>query len=1001
MKCAACGFSNPGGFQFCGHCGQRLAERLPEAERRQLTVMFFDLVGSTTLSAHLDPEELRDLVQTYQQVCNEVVSRYQGHVAQYLGDGILVYFGFPRAHPDDGVRAVSSALAILQAMAALNERLSAQSRPRLDLRVGIHTGLVVVGEMGSKEHREHLALGETPNVAARLQGLAGVNQVVFGQATYELVQDEFVVESLGMHSLKGVPEPVPVYRAVTWAGADERQRTRRLRRSALPLLGREPELERLREIWRHCCQGQGSVCEVVGEAGVGKSRLLQELKDELKSAPVFLLSCFPQPEKASVPWSGVAALLQRELEFSPPELSPLDKLLHLLRWKAPDLQPQQCVPLLSPLLQMDTSEFFPPPALSPSSQRAKTMETLDRLFLAMARIKPCLLIVDGYEWMDPSSREWLGALAPKAARARLLVLLTSRQPRLDSVSRLELDRLAEEPARKLVQYRLDELNRTGGHFFELTPENLNQLLERADGIPFYLDELTRTAYARRNFEGLPGRLHDFLMARLDDLGSSKLTAQQASIIGRGFSRRLVAALAGGAVDNQVRRLLEEGIVAAPKAGGELAFVQNLMREACYDSLLRSVRQRYHGQVAQLFTTEFAVWATQNPAVVAHHYLHSNQPSEAIPWLLQAVLRSLACCALSEAVTACQKALEQLDALPLDHPHQALRLKFLTLQGSAWIGLRGYAAPEVERCYQQARELCAALGDSLPVFPVLAGLWALYLVQGKLSLAETISARLLDLAREGTYRRVACAVRGQTRFFQGFLHEAVLLLEEAVAHYRPEEARGETLAFLLTEPSIASASYLSYARLLQGRHQEARLLSQQAWRWAEQLDHPHTMAHTLSFEAWLLVSLEEPEAALRRARQLEDLSGRQSFPLWAAMAKMFAGAAGLALGDPGGAQELQVGLQAGQRTGAQLGATWMLANLAQATAAAGDLETALGLIEQALALGESLGELWYLPEMLRLKAEWRNDASLLEEARRLAEQQGAVWFLKRLTSSPQR
>ena len=1000
MNCEACGFSNPRGFQFCGHCGQKLkGERPHEAERRQLTVMFFDLVGSTSLSGQLDPEELRDLVQTYQQVCNEVVGRYQGHVAQYLGDGILVYFGYPKAHPDDGFRAVSSALAILQAMDSLNQRLEAQSRPRLDLRVGIHTGLVVVGEMGSKEHREHLALGETPNVAARLQGLAGVNEVVFGSPTYLLVQDEFVVEELGLHSLKGVAEPIPVYRAVAWADAAERRRLRRQRRSAVPVVGRESYLQVLRQRWQQACQGQGSLLEVVGEPGIGKSRLLQQLKDEVAPQEPYMLSCYPQLDRSSVPWSGVASLLQREMEFSPPELSPLDKLLHLLQSKAPELDPKRAVPILSAVLQMDTSDFYPIPSLTPQSQRALTFETLNQLLLGMSRVKPSLLSVDGFEWLDPSSQEWLVQLAQPSHQARLLIVLTSRQACLTTQEPLSLTRLNREQAGQLVDYLLLDLNREATEPFCLSAESRRALLQRADGIPFYLEELTRTAFEKGSLDGLPGLLHDFLMARLDDLGSSKFTAQQASTIGMRFSRRLVGALAGSDVDQQVDCLIEQDVVAASSHGAELIFVQNLLREACYESLLKSVRQKYHSQIAQIFTRQFPHWAQQNPAVVAHHYLHSAQPSEAVPWLLQALLRSLACCALSEAVTASQQALEQLDNLSGDHPFQAHRLQLLTLQGSAWIGLRGYAAPEVESCYQQARQLCAALGDGLPVFPVLAGLWVLYLVQGKLHLAEEMSLHLLELSPPGSQHfRIACAARGQTRFFQGYLDEAADYLGRAMALYLPDQARGDGLAYLLTEPSIASASYLAYTHLLQGRPEQARECSRQARGWAEELDHPHTMAHTLSFEAWLLVSMGAPGPALELAGQLESLSRRQSFPLWLAMAQTFAGSSRLALGDGAGAALLREGLEAGQKTGAQLGGTWMLANLAHVVGLSGEHAKALSIVDRALQLAEATGERYCRPELLRLKSQWvepERAADLLQAARQTALQCNGRWYLDRL------
>jgi tetratricopeptide (TPR) repeat protein len=695
----------------------------------------------------------------------------------------------------------------------------------------------------------------------------------------------------------------------------------------------------------------------------------------------------------------VAALLRRELDFSPPELSPLDKLLHLLRSKAPRLDEQQAVPLLSAVLQMDTSEFYPTPLLTPQSQRALTFEVLHQLVLAMTQIKPCMLVVDGYEWLDPTSQEWLQELMLQCTQVRLLILLTSRQSRLTTQAPLALERLSPVQADELVTRLIEQLNARSDRPFSLSAESRRVLIERADGIPFYLEELARTAFLRRTLDGLPGRLHDFLMARLDDLGISKLTAQQAATIGRRFSRHLVSALANSDVNAQVDQLVDEGVVAPLSHGGELAFVQNLLREACYDSLLISVRQKYHGQVAQVLTQQFPQWAHQNPGLIAHHYLHSAQPSEAISWLAQALVRSLACCALSEAVAASHQALEQLDRLPADHPLQAFRLKLLTLQGSAWIGLRGYAAPEVESCYQQARQLCAALGDSIRVFPVLAGLWGLYLVQGKLALAEGLSQRLLEVSAAGTHHfRVACATRGQTRFFQGHLTEAADYLERAVQQYQPAEGRGESLAYLLTEPSIASASYLAYNYLLQGRPDKAREMSQQARSWAEQLDHPHTLAHTLSFEAWLLISLGEPAAALELAQQLESLSRQQSFPLWLAMAHTFAGSSRLALGDREGASQLHQGLLAGQSTGAQLGASWMLANLAQVVGAGGDLPRALELIEQALGLAHQTGERYYRPELLRLKSQWV-DAELAEgllaEARQEAKESGGRWFLQRL------
>ncbi|MBN9417435.1 MAG: AAA family ATPase [Candidatus Eremiobacteraeota bacterium] len=984
VNCPACGFSNPGGFKFCGHCGQKLSEeRPPEAERRQLSVMFFDLVGSTALSGMLDPEELRDLVQTYQEVCNEVVARYGGHVAQYLGDGILVYFGFPKAHPDDGQRAVASALSIIAAMAALSQRLERERRPRLDLRVGIHTGLVVVGEMGSKEHREHLALGETPNVAARLQNLAGINEVVFSAATHALVQDEFELEFRGMHSLKGVAEAVPVYRAVGWSAAEQRRQLRRQRRQAVPLLGREAELDVLRQAWEQAVAGKGACLQIVGEPGIGKSRLAQELKDRLKPSGAFLLSCFCEPEGATTPFSGMAALLRRELEFSPPELAPVEKLRHLIE-KA-GLDEQRALGALCGLLQLEHSA----PSLSPQAQRSQLLQVLGELFEGLARRQPMLLHIDGFEWLDPSSQECLLQLAEKVGSLSLLLVFVSRRVVSGDLPRIRLQKLGEEASGQLVEAVLRHLNE--GQKEPYRPD-IGPILQRGHGVPMFLVELTRAAWARRGMSGLPEKLHEFLMSRVDELGASKLTAQQAATIGNRFSRPLVNALAGQESATQVNQLVAQGMVTPRANSGELFFVQNLMREACYDSLLKSVRQRYHLRLAEVFVGQFPLWAEQNPGMVAHHFLRSSQPEEAAGWLHRSLLRNLASCALHEAVEASREGLRLLDSLPAEHPSQALRLAFLTLQGSAWIGLRSYGAVEVEQTFSQAREVCRALGDGPQVFPVLAGLWALYLAQGKLEKAAELAARLLQLGEaDQQWLRVGRAAHGQTCFFRGEYREAEKSLRQAVELYDPEQARGETLAFLLTEPSIASASYLAYARLLLGDESEAVELSGRAREWAEQLEHPHTLAHTYSFEAWLLVSLGRFEEARNLSETLLSLARQQSFTLWESTALVFIGLSRLNLGDPGGAAAFQQGLEMGGNTGAKLGQTWMLASLAQVLAASGDREQALGVLEMALSQVE---EGWFWPELLRLKGLLLPDPELLAESRRLAEERGGLWFLAR-------
>lgn len=977
MSCRGCGFTNPANFRFCGQCGQRLDEA--EAERRQLTVMFFDLVGSTTLSAELDPEELRDLVRAYQVRCGDVVRRYGGHVAQFLGDGILVYFGYPEAHSDDGCRAVSCALSILQEMERLNQELGAQRKPRLDLRVGMHTGLVVVGELGGAEHRENLAIGETPNVAARLQGLAGINQVVFSAETYELLGDAFEVECLGEHALKGVPQPVPVYRALGWAeGQDQRSRTR-ARRALSPLIGRGEAMGQLQAAWQQAQAGAGQVVELIGEQGIGKSRLLQEFKDLALQHDIILLGCYPEPQYVDVPWWGLSSMLQRLLRQAPGHLPASDKLLHLLH------EPR-FYPALRHLLHLEPHPEHPDPLLSPAAWRQFTFAALSGFFAHLSQERPWLMVVDGSDFLDPSTREWLQCVSLIGTRG--LIVVAGQNRVLPEARSIPLERLDPAAAAQFVAGLTAPDT--------LAPSVLQEVIERADGVPLFLEELALLA-RRRPGNVLPGKLRDFFTARLDGLGPAKRSAQLGSVIGRRFSRRLLGVLRAAAaesLENEVLELLDQGIVLSSSGRDELLFRHALMREACYESLLKATRQQQHTALAEVLQQHYAAWCQQNPSVVAYHLEHSSAPEQAVPWYARALGRCLAVSALQEATRIGQQSLALLDRLPPEHPYQQYRLRFLTLQGTAWIGLRGYAAPEVADCYHAARQLCEQLGDTLPLFPVLAGLWALYLVQGRLDEADALCRRLHSLATdaEPLHRRLAYATGGQTQFFRGHLREAREKLLEAIALYTPGVEDGQSLAYLLTEPSIASASYLSWCELLLGDELAARKWGQQALDWARALDHPHTLAHTLFFESWLRLNSDDLEVAEPAISELSALADHQAFALWQAMAAALGGHLALKRGDLQGAAQLQAGLEAAERTGARLGTTWWLANLSMLLAASGQQEMATALVHSARESAEQAQERWMWPLLLQLSGRE-------EEARSYAAQQGTLSFLQRFSSSP--
>jgi class 3 adenylate cyclase len=509
-----------------------------DAERRQLTVLFCDLVESTALAGRLDPEDYRAVVRAYQDTCAEVIQRFDGHIAQYLGDGLLVYFGYPQAHEDDARRAVHTGLALLEAMRQCNPRLEQAHSLQLAVRVGIHTGLVVVGALGSGGRQERLALGETPNLAARLQGLADPDTVVISAATFRLVEGYVRVKDLGAQSLKGMETPVPVYR-VLGEGAAQSRLDVAAPQGMTPLAGRDAEVALLRERWVQVREGLGQVMLVQGEGGIGKSRLVQGLKDQVAEGPHLVLECRASPYHQYSPLYPVIALWQRVWQLLPGE-TPGEQLHKLETALAPVRQPvEQTVPLLAAFLSLPVpSERYAPLSLAPQEQKQQTLEVLLGLLLDLAAQQPVLLIVEDLHWIDPSTLEWLSLLLDQVPTARLGLLLTARpdfavpwSPRAH-LTQLTLGRLARPQVEQIIAWV------AGGT--ALPAEVVQQIVAKADGVPLFVEELTKTVreaglLAERNDHApltgplpllaIPATLQDALMARLDRLVEGKAIAQ--------------------------------------------------------------------------------------------------------------------------------------------------------------------------------------------------------------------------------------------------------------------------------------------------------------------------------------------------------------------------------------------------------------------------------------------------------------------------------------------
>jgi class 3 adenylate cyclase len=736
----------------------------PEAERRQLTVLFCDLVGSTQLSGQLDPEDLRAVVRAYQEAAAEVIQRYEGHIAQYLGDGLLVYFGYPTAHEDEARRAVHTGLGIVQAIATLNTRLAAPYGVPLAVRVGIHTGPVVVGQMGGGERHEHLALGETPNIAARLQGLAPANVVVISAVTARLVRDTFHLEDLGTHTLHGVAEPMVVSRVrglLAMPSHDEEFVT-----AAVPVLvGREEESGLLRRRWDQGKAGLGQVVFVSGEAGIGKSALVERLRAQVRAEglPRIAFRCSPYHTNSAL--YPVITHIERLLQCEPDD-PPATRLAKLEAGLRPYRLPlAEVVPLFAGLLSVPLpAERYAALALTPPQQKQQTLDALVAWLAAEAERQPVLLAWEDLHWADPTTLELLGLVIDQAPTMPMLHVLTSRPefsapwPHRSHMTPLVLNRLERPQVEALIAQR------AGGK--TLPAEVVQYIVAKTDGVPLYIEELTKMLLASLLLReaadqyvltgplravAIPDTLQDALMARLDQLNTAKEVAQLGAVLGREFAYELLQAIAP-----QDEAALHAGL--GQLVGAELLYQRGrpprarylfkhaLIQDAAYASLLKSTRQQVHQQVAQVLEARFPALVETQPELVAQHYTAAGCTEQAVHYWQRAGQHASDRSAHLEAISHFTTGIELLTTLPETPARTQHAVTLHIALGAALQITKGHAAPEVEHAYTQAYALCQQVGETPELIPVLFGLWRFYNTRAQLHTARELGETLLRLAQ---------------------------------------------------------------------------------------------------------------------------------------------------------------------------------------------------------------------------------------------------------------
>jgi len=949
--------------------------------------MFCDLVDSTALAGRLDPEELREHVRAYQTASADAIARFEGHIAQYLGDGLLVYFGYPTAHEDDAQRAVRSALGIVDAIAALNAR-RAQSGVSLAVRVGIHTGLVVVGEVGGGSRREQLALGETPNMAARLEALAAPGTIVVSAATHRLVEQRFACRDLGLHQLRGVAASQPVYQVLgerTPGRGDSLPVA-----GATPLVGREREVALVLERWDAAVEGIGQVVLLSGEAGIGKTRITQTVCARLQSVRDMRLDGRCSPYRQHSPMHVVVELLQSALGFERDD-TPEMLARRLERTLAETALPlAEAVPLLASLLGLPISADSPVLAWAPERQRQRTIEIVLDVLRGLAARQPLLVLVEDLHWMDASSLELLTLLVDQVATVAICVLLTARpdfRPPWAARSHTTQITLTRLPRRQTEQMILSVARNK-----PFPAEVLQHVLNGADGVPLFVEEITKMVLESGllrdrddHFEltaplrplAIPATLRDSLTARLDRLPEAKPVAQLAAAIGREFSYELLQAVSPldpAALQRELARLVAAELLyqrGLPPAASYI-FKHALIQEAAYQSLLRTTRQQYHRRIVTVLAERFPQIGELSPELVAHHYSEANLAAQAIPYWRRAGENAVRRSAYREATAHFEHGLELVPALPDSLERDRQELGLLMGLGPVLFATRGFAAPEVDRSYARARQLSDRLGDVPETFPTLWGQWGVLILRGNVDEAREIGEQLLGLARSSADTALLLQARHAlwpTHVYGGELSAAVEDLAEGLALYDLDRHRSLAFTFGGHDARVCGLAFNTFALGLLGRFREALASGRRTLEASRALAHPHSQANGHAWVSLAYVVLGDIELARAEAEAGLALSTELGFPQWAAASAVARGATLAASGEiDAGIIEMRRGLADWQATGAGVMIPVYLGFIAASELVRGDIGTALRLIDEASRRIEMHGERMYEAEIHRLRGE---------------------------------
>ena len=989
-----------------------------EAEQRQITVMMCDLVGSTELQYRLGPEDMARVIRQFQDAVAGAISRFDGFLDRFMGDAVLAFFGYPRAHEDAAERAVRTALEIVAGIGAITTPAGEPVAVRIAVASGPAFFAEVVQQRGA---REPIVTGEVVNLASRLQALADPNGIVISPQAQRLLREQFVLDDLGPHNLKGIGHPVRIWRVI-----GERQASTRFEavhgRALFPIVGREAEIALLRERWQSARAGEGQVVLLCADAGMGKSRVAQVLRDHIAAdgRRALRFQCSPYHRNSAL--HPIIVQLQHAAGIKPHD-TPEARLQKLEALTNPEALPalNEDVALLASLLSIPAAPHHPSLDLSPEEAKRRTLQALVAQLVALARRQPVLMLVEDAHWMDPTTQELISQCIVHLQDAAVLMLVTYRpefQPDWASpshVTKLTLRGLPRHQATAIID------NITGGK--RLPPELVSQILARTDGIPLFVEELAKAILDLEILRDcgdhyelvsplptltIPDTLHNSLLARLDRDPATKELAQVGAVIGREFAFAHLSALAslkGDALRAAVGELLRTELVhqRGPAHAATYVFKHALIQEAAYGTLVLARRQQLHAQCATILQELVPEIGEQQPELLAHHYTAAGEAEQAVEYWLKAGRRSAERSANVEAVAHLKHGVHLTPGIATPARRDERELRSLLEMGVPLIATEGYAAPATLANWERARVLAEQRGGDRQLARPLYGLWAARVSLGETRTALALADRLIATGVQGGDDGVAMVghrVHALTTHALGDGAAARAELEAVLAEYAPD--RHAALRFEFgQDPAVAAGAILSNVLWGLGHPDLAVRTSLDAVERARALAHVNSLAYALAYGACMVAMLRgDAPGTLRLADQLIEVATAHHLHLWRAYGNAYKGWALAKQGVAGAVALLEDAIQGFEQAGSALYAPLSLGVSAYALGRAGRHEEALARAEAAATEAERREEAWCLPELLRLQARLvqrlgrHGTVPLLDRALAIARQHGLrSWELR--------